>query len=68
MNKITKAIVSALIQGILGFAACFVFLSDNYVKMERTKSGIFIITSGQIYTVSELVTDESQLYKMKVIK
>lgn len=68
MNKITKAVVSALIPAVLGFAACFVFLSDNYVKMENTKAGIFIITQGQIYTVSALITDDSTAYKMKVTK
>jgi len=68
MNKITKAVISALIPAALGFAACFLFLSENYVKMENTKAGIFIITKGQIYTVSTLITDDSTVYKVKVTK
>jgi len=67
MTKVTKTMIAALIFG-LGFATSQFFLSTEYVKMENTKAGIFIITQGQIYTVSALITDDSTAYKMKVTK
>lgn len=59
MTRLTKTMIAALLFG-LGFASSQLFLSDQYVKMQVTKSGIFVINDGQIYTVNELFEGEKQ--------
>jgi hypothetical protein len=58
-TKLSKLVLGIIIFG-LGVAASQAYSNDQYVKMERTKSGTFIITQGQIYTVNELFEGEKQ--------
>ena len=58
-TKLSKLVLGIVIFG-LGVAASQAYTHDQYVKMEKTKSGIFIITEGQIYTVNQLFEGEKQ--------
>ncbi len=60
MNTKLSKLVIGLVIFSLGVAASQAYTRDQYVKMERTKSGIFIITQGQIYTVNQLFEGEKQ--------
>ncbi len=57
-----------LIIVIISSVATYGWLEQSYVKLEKTKSGMFIINKGHIYTVSELVTDDSTAYKMREVR
>jgi hypothetical protein len=62
---------------IINIAAAITFFSAGYfiaanmpkpadlVKLEHTKSGLFILDSGRIYTVSELVTTSDTYQKVE---
>ena len=62
---------------LINIAAALAFFSAGYfiaanmptpadvVKLEHTKSGLFILTEGRIYTVSELVTTADTYQKVE---
>lgn len=58
-TKLSKLVLGIIIFG-LGVAASQAYSHDQYVKMEKTKTGIFIITGGEIYTVNQLFEGEKQ--------
>jgi hypothetical protein len=48
---------------LLGAIADHIYVTDLYkgfVELHSTKSGTFVLTKGQIYTVSELLSEEHQ--------
>ena len=67
MNNLNKTIMLLIIV-IISSVATYGWLEQSYVKLEHTQSGMFILTKGHIYTVSELVTDDSTAYKIREIK
>ena len=67
MNNLNKTLLLLTIVSLSSIAT-YGWLEQSYVKLEKTKSGMFIINNGHIYTVSELVTDDSTAYKMRELK
>lgn len=68
MKKI-QITMGALIILAAGFlAGSYYPIDTNLVELQRTKQGLFIITNGNLYTVSLLVTDDSNVYKMRELK
>jgi hypothetical protein len=70
MNNLNKTLLTLL---MLVTTAVITYnllpaLDADYVRLEHTKSGTFIINKGHIFTVSELVTDDSTAYKMREVK
>lgn len=65
MNTTTSKIVTIVIAFALGFAINQFYVTHDmnnkyadYAELHRTKSGTFIIQKDQIYTVSELTSEE----------
>lgn len=63
-----QIIIAAFISSIVGAGAGYLFSqhqSASLVKLEKTKSGTFIITDGRIFSVSELSTAERMYGTLK---
>jgi hypothetical protein len=63
MNSPTTKVLFMVASILLGAIADHIYLTEQYrgyVELHMTKSGTFVLNKGQIYTVSELLSEEHQ--------
>ena len=64
--QLILAIITVLVLDFI--AGSYYPIDKDNVTLQRTKQGLFIITNGNLYTVSLLVTDTDSYQKMERIR